>query len=426
METKKIVLICSLISISTITILSQIPTDGLVGYWPFTENANDESGNNHHGTVYGATLTEDRFGNPNSAYYFDGVDDYIAIAPSSLVDNETKMAVSCWIKREALDEYGLPVHTGNQGRFGVSVKKDSASGVITTNSSYDGSSPTSFGTDWIFFDQTKWTHIVMSLDGSSLKFYINNVLRQEMYADGNIWTAQSSYLAFGVYMLFGNPNHGYYKGILDDVRLYNTALTVSEISSIYQENMCSDTIVNDTTTYYVSSIDFSEISPLMYHDSTTSLLTSIGGCDSIIHYHSQFVFDPTYCTDTTFVTIHDTITTEVFDTTYVTVTDSISVTDTLIIDAVLTGIDPPDNINTLKIYPNPARDHIFINTGDYTKMNGYQLKIIDQLGAVVFETNVEEPLYEVNLSTWSGIGLYYVQVIDPGGIIIDIRKIVLQ
>lgn len=136
--------------------------------------------------------------------------------------------------------------------------------------------------------------------------------------------------------------------------------------------------------------------------------------------------------------VYDTIITEVFDTTYVTINDTvpvydtipvyeyISVTDTLIIDAVLTGIDPPDNLNTLKVYPNPAKDHIFINTGDYTRMNGYSLKIIDQLGAVVFETNVEEPLYEINLSTWTGMGLYYVQVIDSGGSIIDIRKIVLQ
>ena len=50
----------------------------------------------------------------------------------------------------------------------VSVKKDSVSGVITTNSNYDGSASTSFGTDWVFYDQAKWSHIVMSCDGSSL------------------------------------------------------------------------------------------------------------------------------------------------------------------------------------------------------------------------------------------------------------------
>ena len=118
------------------------------------------------------------------------------------------------------------------------------------------------------------------------------------------------------------------------------------------------------------------------------------------------------------ITVHDTITT--------TIENHVSVTDTLIIDAVLTGIAGPDNINTLKVYPNPARDFLYINTGDYARMNGYRLKIMNQLGAVVFETNVEDPLYQVNLSTWSGKGLYFIQLIDSGDMIIDIRKIILQ
>ncbi len=118
------------------------------------------------------------------------------------------------------------------------------------------------------------------------------------------------------------------------------------------------------------------------------------------------------------VTVHDTVTT--------TIENHISVTDTLIIDALLTGILGPDNINTLKVYPNPARDFLYINTGDYARMNGYKLKIISQLGSVVFETNVEDPLYQVNLSTWSGKGLYFIQLIDSGDMIIDIRKIILQ
>ena len=122
--------------------------------------------------------------------------------------------------------------------------------------------------------------------------------------------------------------------------------------------------------------------------------------------------------------INDTIT--VMDTTFVTVVDSISVTDTLIIDAVLTDLAPPFNTNTIKVYPNPAKDHVYINTGDYAKMNGYRLKIISQLGSTVFETSVEDPIYEVNLSEWSGMGLYFLQIIDNGGKIIDIRKIILQ
>ena len=213
------------------------PTSGLVGYWSFTGNANDESGNNHNGTVNGAILTVDRFGQSNNAYSFDGVNDYIAIAPSSLVDNELTATLSFWIIRGADDDYGLPIHTGNQGRIQTSVSKNSVSVGVTTNSSYDGSAPTEFGvTDDL--NQTQWNHIILRYDGiaKTLQIYINGELKKETFAEGNIWAAQGCYLAFGVYYLFGTPHHGYYKGILDDVRLYKRALEYSEIQSLYHED----------------------------------------------------------------------------------------------------------------------------------------------------------------------------------------------
>ena len=56
--------------ISMAQVPSYIPTDSLIAWWPFTGNAIDSSGNGNNGTVNGATLTTDRFGNLNSAYYF--------------------------------------------------------------------------------------------------------------------------------------------------------------------------------------------------------------------------------------------------------------------------------------------------------------------------------------------------------------------
>jgi hypothetical protein len=60
------------------TAFAAVTTDGLVAYYSFDGNANDQSGNGHDGSVNGATLTTDRFGTPNSAYSFDGIDDYIS------------------------------------------------------------------------------------------------------------------------------------------------------------------------------------------------------------------------------------------------------------------------------------------------------------------------------------------------------------
>ena len=74
-------------------------SDGLVAYYPFNGNANDESGYNKHGVVYGVSLTEDRFGNTNSAYSFDGIDDYMHIDHRSYLNvNPPGFTAAVWIK----------------------------------------------------------------------------------------------------------------------------------------------------------------------------------------------------------------------------------------------------------------------------------------------------------------------------------------
>lgn len=80
----------------------------------------------------------------------------------------------------------------------------------------------------------------------------------------------------------------------------------------------------------------------------------------------------------------------------------------------------------ITIYPNPAKDLIFINTGEYAKINGCQLKIINQFGSLVFETNVDNPLSEIDLQALTGKGLYFIQLIDKDGSIIETKKILLQ
>ncbi|WP_297693672.1 hypothetical protein [uncultured Eudoraea sp.] len=73
----------------------------LIGYWPFNGNANDESGNENHGTVLGAFLTEDRFGKVNNAYDFDGLDDYIIAEDDDSLEIPDDFSISVWVKPEA-------------------------------------------------------------------------------------------------------------------------------------------------------------------------------------------------------------------------------------------------------------------------------------------------------------------------------------
>ncbi len=179
---------------------------------------------------------------------------------------------------------------------------------------------------------------------------------------------------------------------------------------------CVDTLINDTITYFVADNSFSSISPVIYFEGIDSLNTLNGGCDSIIYHFTEYVFDGNYCTDTI----------EVFDTTYVTVYDSISVTDTLIIDCILTGIAPPNNINTLRIYPNPASDYVIINTGDYIQMTSYNLKIENTLGQTVFENLINQSEFQINVNDFGGYGTYFVKIYDDLGTLLDTKKLILQ
>ena len=79
--------------------------DGLVAYYPFNGNANDVTSNANNGVVYGATLTSDRFGNPNSAYHFNGTSDYIMVEDSPSLRPQ-EVTVAAWANPEIT--YNLP------------------------------------------------------------------------------------------------------------------------------------------------------------------------------------------------------------------------------------------------------------------------------------------------------------------------------
>ena len=70
-----------------------------MAYYPFNGNANDESGNGNHGTVNGADLAEDKCTRPNSAYNFDGMDDYIQVPHSDILNfGVNDFSIVFWIK----------------------------------------------------------------------------------------------------------------------------------------------------------------------------------------------------------------------------------------------------------------------------------------------------------------------------------------
>jgi hypothetical protein len=78
------------------------------------------------------------------------------------------------------------------------------------------------------------------------------------------------------------------------------------------------------------------------------------------------------------------------------------------------------------VYPNPAMDHITIDYGVFSKMSGYTMKITNTLGQTVFSSPINQQSSFINLSSWTGKGVYYLQIIDPQSNMIENKKIVLQ
>jgi hypothetical protein len=225
----------------TITQQSAIPTDGLVAYYPFNGNANDESGNGNNGTIYGASLTADRKGTLNSSYSFNG-NSKIEIADNPILNLSGSKSISLWfyLPASALQNYPTLIYKyGNTyyPTYSLSLseiniygsnryKIDFFFGKNTTNHQVFSSHKY---TDYI----TQWIHIVASYDQISgvQKIYFNGVL-SNINSAGNISSNVSNHSLF---VGFGDGSSTYFQGIIDDIRIYNRALTETEIKQLYNE-----------------------------------------------------------------------------------------------------------------------------------------------------------------------------------------------
>jgi hypothetical protein len=215
------------------TVPSYVPTSGLVGWWPFTGNANDSSGNGNNGTVTGATLTSDRFGNANQAFNFDGLDDYISATPT-LPTGYAPRTVSCWFKTIAgliptSDHPVLQSITGWGNPFSGAVIFPQMV-IAPAGKAYfeSGSSGNQLFSQNAVNDGV-WHQIVTTYDGSSsrVKMYIDKTL-QDSSALVSLGTA-SSFFGIGKVSWCNDP----FQGQIDDVGLWDRALTKQEIIDLY-------------------------------------------------------------------------------------------------------------------------------------------------------------------------------------------------
>jgi hypothetical protein len=219
------------------TIQQPISNIGLVAYYPFNGNANDESGNGNNGTNYGATLTTDRFGNANSAYSFNGINNYIV---TPLGNNMQSLTISLWFKCK--QKLNFPLSSNKFNIIGFSDDDNNVSDAIgawdfvgnANNVKLNGVTYNGM-CNWVNVMlstlDTTWYHIVYMRNKNSISLYLNGILQGSISYTGNYQI--NTDLIIGKLWKIWDGN--YFNGSIDDIRIYNRVLSETEVLALYNE-----------------------------------------------------------------------------------------------------------------------------------------------------------------------------------------------
>jgi hypothetical protein len=238
-------------------VLSTVPdiNTGLVAWYPFNGNANDSSGYGNHGTVDGATLTIDRFGNANGAYFFD----YLNMITTNFnaISNEQPRTISFWMKNQNSNRTITPILYG--GSSSQAIQGASFNVVFNRNEQHDqcGCWPITYEgigvfSDWLYtlkssiVGDNKWHNWIVKQENSGdnfsqIKYYKDGVLITSSIIfdyNGNsstiINTINQNKLILGKSSANPNVASSYLDKApteyLDDIRIYNRALSQEEIT----------------------------------------------------------------------------------------------------------------------------------------------------------------------------------------------------
>jgi hypothetical protein len=213
---------------------------GLSVYYPFNGNANDESGHGYDATVKGAILTADRFDNPQRAYFFSGGGGMVASVNSQL--SVSAFTIAAWFKSNGIESSGVP-------RIASITKPSECNGyyeLLYANGHWMGSSndyskklicylddPASSIDYNLYYsksitDTIVWHHGAITFENGNLKFYIDGVFDNVVAGLRPLTQFTSGVLEVGYCEGGGNFN-----GKIDEVRIYNRALSDNEIQMLY-------------------------------------------------------------------------------------------------------------------------------------------------------------------------------------------------
>ena len=230
---------------------SYVPTNGLVGYWPFNGNANDESGNGLNGQVNGALLTNDRNGIQNNAYDFNGINDFIEVVYKSIMPTNGNLTLSAWFKTNGYNNQNYQTIISKRDTYwtceyliSLSYHQDIIhdTKVITARTLGMGNGEQLWSST--SYTPNVWEHWIVVYNNGQAKIYKNGILdASQNFA--LVPDKQNCPILFGKNTSLDNSEQFY--GKLDDIGIWNRALTQQEITNLYNSvssNECLTMTIN--------------------------------------------------------------------------------------------------------------------------------------------------------------------------------------
>jgi len=259
---------------------NSIPVEGLAAYWKFDGNANDESGNSNHGFEQGGvSYTQGIIG---QAARFDSADDYIEVPnDTSLNFGMNNLTISAWIKTNstsqdnmiisklwssAVGDGGYDLKTRNGNLYFINCCHNGPNGVIGSTAISDN----------------LWHHVVGVRDGNQMKTYIDGNLDEQLTGTSS-WNFSSTHPLYIGKEIKETVSFSY-NGLIDEVRIYNHALSQSEIQALsvpinYDTRFCGTWSETDGDYgNFCMSLNISETTFTGKYDTTK--LTNEGGSDT--------------------------------------------------------------------------------------------------------------------------------------------------
>ena len=407
-----LVAICGLATITFgQTVPSYVPTSGLVGWWPFNGNANDESVNGNNGVVNGPILTTDRFSNPNSAYQFNrSAAQSIDIMNNAVLDTITELTLSIWYNIQSYNDpssccgYNHFINKSDQSTQNHFLFAGNNTGLYFY---YDNSS--AFQTNTLT-SLNQWSNVVLTYEynggpASMCRFYLNGVLT-DYFPTASQLVSSNFNLRFGTY---GSNAYNTVDGTIDDIGIWNRALDSCEIKDLYFASLGNCCNISVSTQPINQSVNISNNAqfttassdPLATYQWQTDLGVGFQNLNSVGQYSGT--------TNDTLTIANTTLSNNNQPFRCIISSGSCSDTSNVVVLTVNNnvGINEFTQDNLFSVYPNPAKSQINVKAD--AKLLGSVYTIYDNTGKLVLTGKINSDNTVIELDNLSG-GIYLFSV----------------